>query len=121
MQYDYDIARFLFLKAGFFVSTVFPTALLFLYPLARRRGRTWARGFILMCVLGFVGGGLATVAYAVLSGEWTLFVATRGAGSLFELFMLATLYFLAMWFMAVRTVPSLPETSDDAASRRPDA
>lgn len=112
--YNYEISRFVFVKIGFFVAVIFPTLLLFLYPIAKNRPRSWAKRFIVFCSVGFVGGGALAIVYAIASGEWPAFMMSMGAGVIFELGMLAVLYFLAMWFMAMRTAMSLPASPPSA-------
>ncbi len=117
--YNYQISDFAFIQVGFLIALIAPTLLLFLYPIARKKTKAWARRFANLCSALFVLGGLGTMVYAVASGEWRRFLAVMGFSTFFELFMLAFLYFLSMRFMASRTIAGLPDTAGTTGTPDP--
>ncbi len=108
MYFGYvSLVSYPFVSFGFWVVLIATVGFTLVYPVGSSRGRRAAEQWIRACVVLLVVGGVADVTWAVLSGQWSAFMATFGSGPLVEMAMLGTLVVGSMWFMAVRYTQGL--------------
>jgi len=103
------LSRYTFLAVGFWVVMVSGFAFALVYAVGHTRGKRAARQWTSLCVALALLGGAADVAWAVLTGEWRLFVANYGYGPILEMVVLAALFLGTMWFMAIRYTEGLKD------------
>lgn len=102
-----SLASYRFLAAGFWVVMVTALGLGLVYAVGNSRGQAAARTWIGACMIVLAAGGIADIAWAVISGQWALFMARFGFGPLAEMIMLAAMLIGTMWWMAVRYADGL--------------
>lgn len=105
MQYGYQrMALYPFVTVGFVVVMAVGIALAFVYLVGRVGGRRAAGMFTNACMLVVLGGLSLDLAWAFVSGQWEGFMRDFGLAPLFEMAVLAAMFVLSMWWMAVRYV-----------------
>lgn len=110
MYFGYaGLARYSFLAIGFWVVMVSGVAFALVFAVGPTRGKRAARTWTDLCVALTLIGGVADIAWAVLSGEWRSFVANYGVGPIVEMLVLAALFLGTMWFMAIRYTEGLKD------------
>jgi hypothetical protein len=96
------MAAYGFLSVGFWVVMVSVIGLVLVFPVGASRGKAAAVAWIRSCMLLFVGGGIAVIVWAVVSGQWQSFMLRFGFSPLAEMMLLAALFVGSMWWMAVQ-------------------
>lgn len=104
-----SLATYGFLAAGFWVVMTVGVGLCLVYVVGHARGKRAAEAWVRLCIVTLVVGGLGTLTWAVLSGQWQRFMLTFGFGPLGEMLMLAALFLGTMWFMALRYTQGLKD------------
>lgn len=103
MYFGYaPLASYGFIGAGFWVVVAVGFGLGLVYVVGSARGRRAAQLWTNACMLLLAAGGIADIAWAVLSGQWRPFMLQFGFSPLAEMMMLAALLIGTMWWMAVR-------------------
>jgi len=104
-----SLATFGFLGVGFWVVITVGVGLCLVYVVGPARGKRAAERWISLCLAVLAIGGIGTLTWAVLSGQWQRFMLTFGFGPLGEMLMLATLFLGTLWFMALRYTQDLKD------------
>lgn len=104
-----SLANYRFLLFGFWVVMSVGLGLCLVYVVGATRGKRAAQLWVNACVATLALGGMATVSWAVASGEWQRFMLTFGFGPLAEMLMLAALFLGTVWFMALRYTQGLKD------------
>ncbi|NTU72280.1 MAG: hypothetical protein HGB10_10765 [Coriobacteriia bacterium] len=110
MNFGYgQMATYGFIGVGFWIVLAVALGLCLTFPLGSARGRVAAQRWVNGCVLLLVLGGIADIAWAVISGQWSAFMLQFGFGPLAEMMVLAALFVGTMWWMAIRYTAGLKD------------
>jgi hypothetical protein len=103
------LSRYGFLGAGFWVVMVTGIGLALVYAVGHFKGKRAAQQWVNSCMLVAAVGGIADIAWAVISGQWRSFMLQFGFSPIAEMLILAALFIGTMWFMATRYIAGIEE------------
>ncbi len=93
--------RFEFVPLGCAFVLLVGTALALVYVVGSTRGKAAAQRYLRFWTWAGVIGTLGLIGWAAVTGDLQRFLVAYGPGTLFELAVLAAMFLIAMWIMAV--------------------
>ena len=89
-----------FVPAAFVLVMTVGIALAFVFAVGGARGKQSAARYAKAWAIVLVVGTIVDLAYAVVTGQWSAFLAAYGWAPVLEMSLLAAMFIGAMWMMA---------------------